>query len=132
MIGLSILRACMPYFDGSQDKNEGFLTCIDAMQVIIDEYDEVVPIKFLGDFTAQLPRSEVTSNNWYKSKGFNVHSRLMRDFIVGNEISIVDLCFTRRPLIHILIFLATYEHGLIMYLVIIMMSVILIAVILSR
>jgi len=119
MIGLSILYwapICL-----SQDKNDEFLTCIDAMQIIIDEYGEAVSIKFLGDFTAQLPRSEVTSNNWHKSKGFNVHGRLLCDFIVGNELSIVDLCFTRRPLIHILIFLATYEHGLIMYLVLIIL-----------
>ena len=37
-----ILYAYMPYFDGSQDKNEEFLTCIDAMQVIINEYNEAV------------------------------------------------------------------------------------------
>ena len=96
MIGLSILRACMPYFDGSQDKNEGFLTCIDAMQVIIDQYGEAVPIKFLGDFKDQLPRSDVTSNNWYKSKGFSARSRLLRDFIVGNELSIVDFMFYQK------------------------------------
>jgi len=52
MIGLShiILCAYIPYFDGSQE----FLTCIDAMQVIIDEYCEAVLIKFLGDVNAQL------------------------------------------------------------------------------
>ena len=79
-------------------------------------------------FNAQLPRSKVTSNNWYTSKGFNAHSRLLRDFTVGNELSIVDFIFTKIPLIHILIFLATYEHGLIMYLV----QIMIIAVILSR
>ena len=85
----------MPYLGGSQDQNE-FLTCIDAMQVIVDEYGEAVPIKFLGDFNAQPPQSNVTSNNWYKSKGFNTHSRLLRDFIVGNELSIVDFMFYQK------------------------------------
>jgi len=88
------------------------------MQVIIYDYGEAVPIKYLHIFNAQLPRSDVTSNNLYKSKGFNAHSRLLCDFIVGNELS----CLTRIPLLHILIFLATYEHGLIIYLVLIMMS----------
>ena len=53
----------MPYFNGSQDKHEEFLTCIDAMRDIIGEYSEAVPIKFLGDFNAHLLRSAVTSNN---------------------------------------------------------------------
>ena len=91
-----ILCAYMHYFDGSEDQNEEFLTCIDAMQVIINEYNEAVPIKFLGDFNAQLPRSKVTSNNWYKSKGFNAHIRLLCDFLVGNELSIVDFMFYQK------------------------------------
>ena len=41
-----MLGAYMPYFDGRQDKNETFLTSIDTMQVIIDEYGEAVPMKF--------------------------------------------------------------------------------------
>jgi len=90
-----IVCAYMPYFEGSQDKNEEFLTCTDAMQVIIDKYGEAIPIKFLGDFNVQLPRSEVTSNNWYKSKGSNAHSRLLSDFIVGNELSIADLFYKK-------------------------------------
>ena len=60
-----ILCAYMHYFDGSVDQNEEFLTCIDAMQVIINEYNEAVPIKFLGDFNSQLLRSNVISNNLY-------------------------------------------------------------------
>ena len=66
------------------------------MQVIINEYNEAVPIKFLSDFNAQLPRSKVTSNNWYKSKGFNAHIRLLCDFLVGNELSIVDFMFYQK------------------------------------
>jgi len=39
------------------------MVTINAMEVIIEEYDEVVPVKFLGDFNTQIPRSDVTSNN---------------------------------------------------------------------
>ena len=86
----------MLYFDGSQDKNEQCLTCIDAMQVIIDEYGEAIPIKFLGDFNAQIPQSKVSSYNWYNSKGCNARSSLLPDFIFDNELSIVDFMFYQK------------------------------------
>ena len=59
------------------------------MHVIINKNGEDVRIKFLGDFNVQLSRSD----NLYKYKGFNAHSCLLRDFIVGNEISLVDFIF---------------------------------------
>ena len=65
-------------------------------EVIIDEYYEAAPIKFLGYFNAQFPGSEITSNNWYTSQDFNGHSCLMRDFIVGNKLSIVDFMFYQK------------------------------------
>ncbi len=52
------------------------------MQVIIDEYGESVPIKCLGDFNVQLPRTDICSNNWYKSQGFTVHSRYFMILLV--------------------------------------------------
>jgi len=90
---------------------------IDAMQVIIDEYGEAVPIKLVGDFRVLMLIEIVV---------YCVTLLLVMSYLL------LILCLTRRPLIHILIFLATYGHRLIMYLVLIMMSVILISVILSR
>ena len=45
---------------------ELYVECIDAMQTIIGEYADRGAIKIVGDFNAQLPRSNVLVNNWHR------------------------------------------------------------------
>ena len=90
-----IICLYMPYYDGSKPmQTDDYLTCIDATQSIIDTYGDIVPIKIVGDFNVQLPKSK-PSHNWFKSKGFNVHCRILHDFIVGNNLTVVDHVFNQ-------------------------------------
>ena len=84
----------MPYFsnNGSTQTDE-YLECIDALHGIIDEHGDSAPIKILGDLNVQLPHKNKLKLNWHKSKGFNVHSRIMNDFIIGNNLTVADHLF---------------------------------------
>ena len=53
-------------------------------------YADRVAIKIVGDFNAQLPRSNVLVNNWHRSKGFTPYSRLLNDLIYGNNLKVID------------------------------------------
>ena len=66
------------------------------MQGIIDEHGDSAPIKILGDLNVQLPRKNKLKLNWHKSKGFNVHSRIMNDFIIGNNLTVADHLFKQN------------------------------------
>ena len=83
----------MPYYDGSPSQCDEFIQSLDALQVIMDTFGDCVPIKCLGDFNVRLPRSGNTAKNWHRKSGFNNHSRLMNDFINGNDFTIVDHMF---------------------------------------
>ena len=81
----------MPYYDKSDHKlSHEYVECIDAIQTIIDEYADRVAIKIVGDFNAQLPRSNVLVYNWHRSKGFTPYSRLLNDLIYGNNFKVID------------------------------------------
>ena len=46
----------MPFYNRSDPANtDNYLETLDAIQVIIDEYGPIGPVKFVGDFNAQLP-----------------------------------------------------------------------------
>jgi hypothetical protein len=42
---------------------------------------------------AQLPRQNKLYKTWYKGKGFNAHSSLLYDFIMANDLNVVDFNF---------------------------------------
>lgn len=91
-----IVNVYMPYYDRSNTQTEAFVECIDQLQCIIDRCGETVPIKIVGDLNAQLPRaSECQTVNWYKRNGFTSHSKLMHDFIEGNNLNVADFSFTQ-------------------------------------
>jgi hypothetical protein len=90
-----VISTYMPYFDKSKlCQTEAYIECIDALQSLIDDHADVAPIKILGDLNVQLPRScSNLSVNWHKANGFNSHSCILHDFIVGNGLKVVDQMF---------------------------------------
>lgn len=46
---------------------------------------------FTGDFNTQLPKSKLLHRKWYRSPGFNIHSNILYDFLLGNDMCAVDL-----------------------------------------
>ena len=115
-----IICAYLPYFDGFNQLTE-YLECIDAIQALIDDHADRVPIKILGDFNAQLPRTNVLTCNWYKSKGFNYNSRILLlvmilifpYFITGNDCNWYkskgfNYMYNSRILLLVMIFIFPY------------------------
>ena len=99
-----IICVYMPYYDKSKpEQTDKYVECINALQCITDDYGDGVPIKILGDLNAQLPSEYVANNcdNWHKRKGYTSHSRIMQDFIMGNNVTVMDFMYNQRSKIHI-------------------------------
>jgi len=80
----------MPFYDGSSDNTEHFVETIDELQCLVDKYSSTCPIKFFGDFNANVPRNEPLNKKWYQDKGFNKHSLILYNFMLANNIVAVD------------------------------------------
>ena len=94
----TIVGVYMPYFDKSNfDQTHEYIEALDAIQIVIDTYGPVGPIKFEGDWNAQLPMRNEIRPNWYKAKGFNAHSKILYDFVTSNELDCQDMLFNQNP-----------------------------------
>lgn len=74
------------YFDRCEI---GTLSCLTAMQVIPGDHGELVQIKCVGDFNDQMAHFNTAKRERYKTKGFNVSSRLMNGFVADKNLIIV-------------------------------------------
>ena len=70
----------MPFYNGKREQTDLYIETIDALQVLIDQYASIAPIKIIGDLNTPLPLSEKLSKNWYKQKNFNLYSSVLYDF----------------------------------------------------
>ena len=71
------------------------MECIDAVPALIDHHAESPYKSLISDFNAQLPRTNVLTCNWYTSKGCNYNSRILPDFITGNDFKgLVSVTYT--------------------------------------
>ena len=78
------------------DLTEQYVECVDVLQAVVDNYAHLVPVKILGDLNVKLPilnQHDQLKSNWYKHDGFSKHSHIMNDFIVGNDLDVVDFRF---------------------------------------
>ena len=57
-----------------------------VLQFVIDNHSPGAPLKICGDINAQLPRIKKLQCNWYRKPGFNVHSNILYDFLVCNDL----------------------------------------------
>jgi exonuclease III len=87
----SILNAYMPYF--APTLTEEYVSTLDQAQALIDNLAPLAPIKIVGDFNAQLPKTRRLHARWERSSGFTAHSKILYDFFVANEMSLCDLSF---------------------------------------
>ena len=89
-----VCNVYMPFYDtGNSHCTEEYLDSLNVLQSVIDKYGAECPVRLLGDFNAQIPRSVPSHDNWYKHKGFNRHSRLLWDFMSDNDVVAVDMLF---------------------------------------
>jgi exonuclease III len=89
-----IVNMYMPYYDGTKGtQTDEYIECLDVLQTFIDKYAQVCPIKVMGDFNAQLPRTVHLCRNWQRAKCFNSHSLLLHDFIMANNLLTMDLAY---------------------------------------
>lgn len=79
----------LPHY--SADSTPDFIETLDELQSLIDTYASLCPIKVLGDFNVQLPKSCVLSKHWERAQGFTVHSKIMYNFLASNDMH-VSLC----------------------------------------
>ena len=73
-----IASVYMPYYGRSKyQQTVQFMDTLDALQVLIDEFGAMAPIKLCGDWNTSLPRMKSLANSWYKEKGFTYHSQIL-------------------------------------------------------
>ena len=90
---LGHIHVYMPYFDNGRshgEQTEVFVDTIDSVQSILDNFGALGPVKIAGDFNVQLPRSSKLHPKWHRDNGFNIHSKIMHDFLVANNLVISD------------------------------------------
>ena len=88
----TIIHVYLPYFESATDeKLTPVIECLDTLQAYLDKYGDIAPIKVCGDFNAQLPDNVSLGRLWYKSRGFNMQSKLLFDFILSNNMVAADL-----------------------------------------
>ena len=89
-----IVCVYMPFYDTADSvKTDVFVEVLDNIQSVIDKHQAAVPIKILGDFNVQLPRSKTLHDKWYREKGFSPHSSIMYDFICANDLLVTDMLY---------------------------------------
>ena len=83
----------MPYYDQSKcTQTEDFIDTIDVLQSLIDCYNVIHPIKFLGDFNVQLPRKNPSYPTWYdRGKAFNSHCLILHNCMLANDLIPADM-----------------------------------------
>ena len=96
-----ILNVYMPFFNGSSRPTELFIKKLDIMQGFLVQYATIAPVKIVGDYNVQLPRCHDWSKNWHRLPGFNRHSATMYDFLVSNDLAVVDFQFKTNDQIHV-------------------------------
>ena len=101
-----IVACCyFPYYDKSDKHHtDAFQETIDALQGLIDGYSALCPVILCGDFNVQLPSKAKLQNQWYKEKGYNIHSRIFYDFLMLNNMILADFMF-KQDLFHIMSFM---------------------------
>lgn len=81
----------MPFYDrGNPNNTEQYVETIDEMQHLIDKYCSICPIKFYGDFNANVPATTPVNTKWYQCKGYNKHSLILYNFMLANDFIAVD------------------------------------------
>ena len=91
-----ICSTYMPFYNGKKDQTDLYIETIDALQVLIDQYASIAPIKIIGDLNTPLPLSEKLSKNWYKQKNFNSYSSILYDFLVFNDFIAADMLHKQK------------------------------------
>ena len=81
------------YQRGNGKQTDLFVETVDALQGVIDNHCSSTPVKIIGDFHVQLPKSLNLSPGWSKRPGFNAHCSIFYDFMCANEFIIADFMF---------------------------------------
>ena len=89
-----IISVYMPFYNSADCTSiQNYVETIDILQSMIDMYASQASIKIVGDFNAKLPRTPKLHRLWYKKDGFNQNSSILYDFIVGNDLCVLDFLF---------------------------------------
>jgi len=90
----TIIGVYMPFYKpGCTSQTEEYIATLSDIQTLIDEYAPAGPVQLVGDFNAQLPKFKPTGSNWYKKKGYSLHSFILYDFMTANDLICADHTF---------------------------------------
>ena len=92
----TIIGVYMPYYKNDTQQTEEYLATLSDLQILIDELAPLGPLQIVGDMNAQLPKSDSLCHNWYKKKGFTLHSLLLKDFINANDLVCSDIASKQK------------------------------------
>ena len=87
-----VINVYMPFYQpGNSIQTDKFVDTIDALQVLVDDYAAIAPIKIIGDLNVKLPSKASLSTGWYRKDGFTPHSLIFYDFMICNDMVAADL-----------------------------------------
>ena len=67
-----IIGVYMPYFKrGDLTQTDNFISTVDSLKSVMDNFTSSVPGKICGDFNIQLPKAEYLHKLWYRDHGFS-------------------------------------------------------------
>ena len=84
------------YKKGDANQTEKFLSAVDSVQAIVNNYVSLAPMKIFGDMNVKLPHKSNLHKNWFKGAGYNEHCQILYDFIVSNKLVVADLLFQQN------------------------------------
>ena len=89
-----IISVYLPFYNTADCTSiQKYVETIDILQSMIDIYASQTSIKIVGDFNAKLPRTPKLHRLWYKKGGFNQNSSILYDFVVGNDLCVLDFLY---------------------------------------
>ena len=96
IVKLNVLGVYLPYWNNTKDQLELYCETLDKMQSLMDTYCGTAPLLILGDMNTSLPHTSLLYQNWCKKTPFNSYSVILYNFIVDNNLYVVNFMYDQN------------------------------------
>lgn len=93
---LTVLGVYLPYYNGAAEQISLYSETLDEVHGLLESCCS--PCVIAGDMNATLPMKRLLSRKWYKRHPFNDHSMLLYDFIMDNQLAVLDFEYEQTAL----------------------------------
>jgi len=84
----------MPCFQwGNRDLTDEYVSAIDSLQTVVGDYGTLAHIIIMNDLNVKIPLARKFQGTSAMNQGFNANSKIMYDFVVGNDLNMGDFTY---------------------------------------